>query len=123
MKITILGQTPAQKNSKQMAMNRSTGKMFPVSSKIVKEWQTSAAKQLADIEPLDESAYPVAATVLFYVKDNVQRDMDNMLSSVQDALVKAGIIKKDCWQLLRPITIDVPAIDKDNPRAVVWLDV
>ena len=38
--------------------------------------------------------------VLFYVKDMRIRDNDNMLSSIQDAMVKAGLIKDDSYFVL-----------------------
>ena len=121
MQITITGQTPAQKNSKQMAMNRATGRMFPVSNPIVKRWQKEAAKQLAMLYQRDTFTDPVTIVYKFYVQDNRRRDIDNMIASINDALVSSGIIQDDSWQFLS-IGAAEAEIDKDNPRAELWID-
>lgn len=133
MKITILGQTPSQKNSKTVGKNRYTGKTFVTSNSRVKNWQESAISQL--------KSYPfrfsgrVEIKYMFYVKDNVQRDLDNMIASVNDILQVAnaeyllknsklkpvkgtGIIKGDNWQLLKIGSADAE-IDKENPRVEI----
>lgn len=125
MHFVIHGQTPAQKNSKQMAYNRSTGKMFPVSSAVTKKWKRQAIKELkallaaGEVTPITE---PVSLTLVLHVQDNRPRDNDNMLSSIQDLLVELGVIEKDNWQRLNPVTVECAGIDRDNPRAEVWLD-
>lgn len=118
MHITLTGQTPAQKNSKQMALNRKTGAMFPVSNPIVKRWQTAVAKELAMLYKIGFKTWEgrVSINYMFYVQDNRRRDIDNMIASVNDALVKAGIITDDSWQCLKIGEADAQ-IDKDNPRA------
>ena len=116
MKLTLTGQTPAQKNSKQMALNRKTGAMFPVSNPIVKRWQTAVAKELAMLYQRDTFTDRVVITYMFYVQDNRRRDIDNMIASVNDALVKGGILLDDSWQCLKIGEADA-MLDKDNPRA------
>lgn len=121
MKIVIKGNIPAQKNNKQIYVNRATGKPFVASNSNVTEWKKDALWQLKQYD-LVVTEYPVSMTIVFYVKDNRRKDMDNMLTSIQDVLVKAGIIEDDSWQFVRPITIDCAGIDKDNPRAEIWID-
>lgn len=130
MKITILGQVPAQKNSKTVGRNRYTGKTFVTSNSRVKNWQQSALAQLRDFDHKFKGR--VQIDYMFYVKDNVQRDTDNMIASVNDILQQAnseiqivkgkakpvkgtGVIQGDHWQLLRIGSADA-AIDKENPR-------
>lgn len=130
MHITILGQTPAQKNNKQVGTNRYTGKTFVTSNKRVKDWQKDAHLQLQAFNHKFKGR--VQIDYMFYVKDNVQRDIDNMIATVNDTLQVAnadmsvqrgklkptkgtGIIQGDNWQLLRIGSADA-AIDKDNPR-------
>lgn len=118
MNITILGQVPAQKNDKTIAINRRTGQRFPMTSKAVKEWQQSAALQLRQYTGQhDGKAY---ITYKFFVKDNRGRDSDNMVCTVNDALVKAGLIKDDSWQWLACDGYDAE-IDKDKPRAEITI--
>lgn len=83
------------------------------------EWETAALWQLKGKGKVEN--YPVAVTVIFHVKDNRGRDLDNMLASVMDCLQKAEIIENDSWQFCAPITIDCAGVDK-NPRCEVYLD-
>lgn len=119
MQIVILGQTVAQKNGKRMAINRKTGKPFPVTSKHVKEWQDSAHQQLtSQYKGCAEGKVTIAYT--FFVKDNRRRDLDNMIASVNDALVKAGLLIDDDWQHLAIGAADAE-IDTKNPRCELWI--
>lgn len=120
LQLTISGQTPAQKNSKSIAYNRGTGKPFIMSNSNVKNWQNSAAIELLRYrikEPLDGKQ---ELSIMFYVKDNRRRDLDNMLTTIQDALVKAGILIDDSWKNLKIGAVDAK-LDKDNPRAEITI--
>jgi Holliday junction resolvase RusA-like endonuclease len=120
LEIVILGQTPAQKNSKQIAYNKATGKPFIMSSSNVKTWQNFASIQLLKYRIKEPLVGRQEISIMFYVKDNRRRDLDNMLTSIQDALMRAGILEDDSWQHLRISTIDAK-IDKENPRAEIML--
>lgn len=119
MDITILGQVPAQKNDKRMAINRRTGKPFPVSGKNVKEWQKSAALQLASSYK-GKADGKVVVAYQFYVKDDRRRDIDNMIATVNDAIVKAGLIEDDSWRWLSIGGADAE-IDRENPRVELFI--
>jgi len=132
MTITILGQTPAQKNNKSIVKNRRTGKMFIMSSQTVKTWQASALDQLKGVS--DRFTSPVRVSYHFYVKDNRPRDIDNMIASINDILQaanadslkegvtkKTGIISGDHWQVLE-IGSARASIDKENPRAEITIE-
>lgn len=117
MKLTIIGQTPAQKNNKQIARLRD-GRTIIVSNKIVQSWQKDAAMQLKLLYQRDTFTEKVKIDYMFYCKDNRGRDVDNMVATINDALVKAGIIVDDKWQLLAIGSADA-TIDKLNPRAEI----
>lgn len=120
MQITILGQTPAQKNSKQIFYNKSTGKPFITSNDTVKSWQKQTAIQLNAMYQRDTFTKPVRVDYYFYVKDNRKRDIDNMIASINDALQAGGILEGDHWQVLE-IGSAKAAIDKENPRAEITI--
>lgn len=120
MKITILGQTPAQKNSKQIFYNKSTGKPFITSNDTVKSWQKQAALQLYEMKDRELFTEPVKVDYHFYVKDNRKRDIDNMVASINDALQAGGILEGDHWQVLE-IGSAKAEIDKEDPRAVITI--
>lgn len=113
MKITIYGQTPAQKNSKQIFYNKKTGKPFITSNNTVKGWQHNAALQL--IKHKGAFTEPVVISYMFYVKDNRKRDIDNMIASVNDSLQAADVITGDHWQVLQ-LGSAKAEIDKEDPR-------
>lgn len=114
--ITILGVVPSLKNNKQLFINRRTGKHFITSSQKTKDWNTDALLQLRGIAPITQ--YPVVMYATFYVKDNRRRDIDNMLSSCLDIIVKAGILEDDSWQFI-PRIVATAELDKTNPRVEI----
>ena len=118
MHIVISGQTPAQKNRKKMSFQGGKPRLYTEAK--VKSWQDQAAIELMPLrgKGFDER---VSIVYMFYCKDNRRRDIDNMVASVNDALVKAGIVVDDSWQSLCSGGFDAD-IDKDNPRAEVWID-
>lgn len=118
-KFTILGQCIPKKNSKNIVFNVRTQKPFIISSKNYTEWHGGALWQLKRVEKVTE--YPVTLSVVFYVKDNRRRDNSNMLSSIEDTLIDAGILKDDSWQLLNIGSVR-SEIDRKNPRAEISLD-
>jgi len=120
MHITLLGQVPSQKNAKHIAVNRTTGKRFPMTDKHVKEWQKDVHLQLVS-QYKGCADNKVTVAYMFYVKDNVRRDIDNMIASVNDALKRAELIKDDCWQFLSIGAADAE-IDKTNPRVELFIE-
>lgn len=117
MMVTISGQTPAQKNRKIISYRGKTPFLRTADS--VKVWQEAAAEELR----LQDIVYKgrVRVEYNFFVKDNRRRDLDNMIASVNDALVKAGIIEDDNWQTLIIAGADAK-IDKENPRAEITIN-
>lgn len=111
--ITITGVVPSLKNSKQLFINKRTGKHFITSSDKVKVWNETALWQLKSVKPV--KGYPVAMYCTFYMKDSRRRDLDNCLSSVLDILVKAEVIEDDSWMYIPRIVLTAEK-DKDNPR-------
>lgn len=118
MKIVLLGQVPSQKNRKPIA-RRKDGSSYPYTPKEVKDWQNDALKQLMAYRGRAEGR--VVMTYQFYVKDNRRRDLTNMMQAVEDILVKAGLLKDDCWQYVGIGGADAE-IDKANPRVEVYID-
>jgi Holliday junction resolvase RusA-like endonuclease len=94
-------------------MTVKNGRQILYTSTAVKDWQQSAAWQLKTVEKYKGK---VAIIYMFYVKDNRRRDIDNMVCSINDALVKAEVIEDDSWQYLF-IAGATAMIDKNNPRA------
>ena len=54
-------------------------------------------------------------------KDNRKHDLDNQVSTILDALVKAGVIPDDSQTTVQKITAEYKGIDKDDPRAEITI--
>lgn len=118
MKITIIGSVPPKKNARQLFVRN--GRIVNVPSKRHTEWEQSALVQLkTSVKGQAEGKVTIAYQ--FFVKDNRRRDLDNMIASVNDVLVKAGLLEDDDWQHLAIGGADAE-IDKKNPRVTIWLD-
>lgn len=123
IKIVIPGQTPAQKNNKQIVGIRPVGvglwKGTPTitDNTRVKKWRTETAKYLKEEYPkVTFKDKQIRVYYCFFVKDLRPRDDDNMQTSINDALVAAGIISEDNWKVKLAAGVDV-VVDRANPRA------
>lgn len=134
MKITILGQVPSQKNSKRILPNWKNRTVRMISSKKTLDWKEDALSQLDPLEIRIRPKGRLQIDYMFYVGDQLQRDLDNMITSVNDVLQaacsdwafnpkknklervkKTGIIVGDHWKALRIGSADAE-LDKENPR-------
>ena len=137
-KILIDGQVPSLKNSKRIMPMWGAKKVRLISSQQVLDWKESALLQLDPLEQRIRTEKRLQIDYMFYVKDNTQRDLDNMIASVNDVLQaacadkemvpnkkgklvekrvkKTGIIIGDHWKVLRIGSADAK-VDKSWPRA------
>jgi Holliday junction resolvase RusA-like endonuclease len=117
VEIVIKGSTPPKKNSRQLFVKN--GRIVNIPSAKHKEWEKSALLQLKS-EYQGQFEGKVTIAYQFYFKDNRKKDLDNAIASVNDVLVKAGLLEDDCWQMLAIGAADAE-IDKANPRVVLWV--
>jgi len=116
MQITIHGQCPSKKNSRRPYVR--AGRIMNFPSKKHEEWVKGALWELKQYKPMPKGR--VKVDYMFYVQDLRKRDIDNMMASINDALVKAGIIEEDDWRFLKVSGADA-MLDRDNPRAEIEL--
>ena len=114
--IVLVGQVPSQKNSKKMTFIGEKPVLY--TSAIVRQWQEEASWQLKRKEKFLNQ---VRVQYKFFIKDKRRRDLDNMVSTVNDALVKSGIIRDDDWQSL-VIGGAIGVLDRNNPRVVITIE-
>lgn len=123
MKLVIPGNPVSQKNEKRMAINRSTGKYFPVSSRNVQEWKKLAIAGLRQqFVGLRITDYPIAVTLVFFYDNKRRHDLDNAAGGVMDALSQAEVITDDCVAYVNTLTLQYGGLDKINPRTEIYLD-
>ena len=59
--------------------------------------------------------------MVFYNKDNVRHDLDNMASSILDLLVDVGYLEDDCCGIVNRLIISFGGLDRKNPRVEVTI--
>lgn len=116
-KLIISGQTPSHKNSKRIFASKKTGKMFPANNEKYLAWKDLAVAEIKNSRIKFDR--PVALAATFFCGDNRGRDLDNMLASIQDALVSAGAISDDDHKNLPFVFAKSGGIDRENPRAEI----
>ena len=116
----LKGVVPAQKNSKQIAYNRRTGKPFVMSSKKVKDWQKDMS-EILDILDIEKVKGPVEIQCKFIHKDKRKKDLDNEFTSVCDLLKNNGIIEDDNCFILKKFTVEFGGISNENPGVYITI--
>lgn len=118
--ITIAGQTPSHKNSKQITRFRN-GRTALINNRRYLAWKNPAILQ-AKTQTIVREITSTEITATFFVEDRRHRDLDNMLASVLDALVGAQVLADDNVFILPKITAIFGGIDKEKPRCDIILD-
>ncbi len=114
--ITLSGQTPSHKNSKQLF--RVGNRRIVANNNKYLQWRNGAIVE-AKSQMMRSCTGTVGLIVEFYTKDKRARDLDNMLASVQDVLVAANVIEDDNCFILSQVIATFAGIDQANPRAEV----
>ena len=100
---SILGETPAKKNSR---ITLSNGRTIP--SKRYRAWHSAALFQLEQQwKDKGRTTFEneVHVNLHFFHEDNRRRDSDNGVSSIFDTLQDAGIISDDRWQIVKEFSV------------------
>lgn len=123
MKLVISGNTPSQKNNKQIFFNKATGRPFISSSERVRKWHQKAYVELVEqFQGFEVTDFPIELTVVFWRDSKRKYDLDNAYSTVADALVHAKVLPDDNIHYIHCVALQHGGIDKNNPRAEVYLD-
>lgn len=112
--ITIYGQVPSKKNSRNLFVQR--GRIINLPNKTYQEWHKAALWQLKAVSPI---LTPVGLQFDFYFKDLRLRDLDNVTSSVLDVLKDSGLIEDDNYAHVVSIHSVYKGVDKSDPRVEI----
>lgn len=126
---TYYGQVTGKKNSKMIAVNRYTGKPFVRMNDKAKEQEKEMVedfrfdKKVARLRDEDLVGKRFRVEMEIWNKDRRKHDLDNQVSTVLDALVKAEVLSDDSAETVWYVSAEYMGVDKKMPRAKVTLDI
>ena len=115
------GVVVSKKNSKVIRINRHTGQRFITSNAIAKQNEADMVAQFRE-QILRIKGYragdiaPCSIDFHIWEPDNKRRDLDNQITSILDALVRAGVLDDDSIGNVRGFTVEYRGIDASEPR-------
>ena len=106
-----------KKNHQQLLKSRTTGKHFVSPSQQYKDYESMALWYIPKRgTPID---FPVNVKCIFYMPTNRVCDLTNHLESIDDIMVKAGLLKDDNYKILTSHDGSRVLVDRENPRTEV----
>lgn len=119
------GQVTAKKNSKVIAVNRHTGRPFVRANDAAKAQEREMVANFSydmnfcKLKPEDFDGKRIEVIVEVWNKDRRKHDLDNQVSTILDALVKAGVLPDDSQETVAKISAEYKGVDKEDPRALI----
>ena len=109
---------PVGKKNSQRILRSPSGKPYIAQSVGYINYEAEMLEHLSKINKPPMIEGPAKLRIVYYLPDRLRRDITNLEQSTCDILVKAGVIKDDCWTVLPDIHA-VARIDRKNPRAEI----
>lgn len=119
MILTLSGNVPSKKNSRNIFRNKYTGKQMNLPSEKYYDWHTNAGKELLTQWRAVHYFPKCEVEITFYPKTHAKADLTNKAESILDLLVDMGIISDDNWFVVTKNTQIFGGVDKENPRAEI----
>lgn len=117
LSITIKGDVPSKKNSKQLIMAGGRPRIIP--GKFYNTWHEEKMWEIKKHVPRSPIEKVDKVIIHFYASTRRQADCTNKAESIMDLMVDAGIIKDDNWFVCPDVHPQFMGVDKNNPRAEV----
>jgi Holliday junction resolvase RusA-like endonuclease len=121
IEITVPLAPVTKKNSMRIVRNRKTGKRRIMPSQPYMDYESEAVwhcKKARVQRPIED---PVEVKCLFYMPTRRRVDLTNLLESIDDVLVRAGVLKDDHSGIVVSHDGSRVLYDKDNPRTEVFI--
>lgn len=119
IKFTVPIAPVSKKNHQQILFNQKTKRPFVSPSKQYIEYEDNALWFIPKGRNID---YKVNVKCLFYMPTKRECDLTNMLQSINDVMVKAGLLKDDNSKIIGSHDGSRVLYDKDNPRTEVTIE-
>ena len=108
-----------KKNHQQILVNRSTGKPFVSPSPQYKQYERDALWFIPKVEkPID---FPVNVKCLFFMPTKRKVDLTNLMESIDDIMVKAGLLADDNYTIIASHDGSRVYYDKEKPQT--WVEI
>lgn len=108
-----------KKNHQQIMVNRSTGKPFVSPSPQYKQYERDALWFIPKVEkPID---FPVNVKCVFFMPTKRKVDLTNLLESIDDIMVKAGLLADDNYTIIASHDGSRVYYDKEKPQT--WVEI
>ena len=117
----IDGAPVTKKNSQRIAINRVTGKPFILQSQNYKEFEERAGYYLRP-RPDAPINIPVNVRYVFYMPSRRRVDLSNLISAMDDILVKHKIVADDNRNIIAAHDGSRVYCGKDNPRTEILIE-
>lgn len=105
-----------KKNSQQVFVRN--GRVINIPSKAYKQFENDCLKVIPN-KYRQKINYPVNIKAIFYTESKRRIDITNLLSALDDMLVKAEVIEDDCRDIVAGHDNSRVYWDKENPRIEV----
>lgn len=114
---------PSKKNNQ--AIFKKGRKRFISASNEYQIWEKSTIFEMRARKLIPSQPYEKVAKIVYrFFPENKRRfDHTNKIESINDMLVKAGVLEDDEWKVIRKFTSETIEIDKENPRVEVLIKV
>lgn len=106
-----------KKNSQRIVTNKRTGKSYLIPSKAYEKYEKEAGWFL---KPLGINC-PVNVKCLFYMPTRRKVDLTNLLESIDDVMVKYGVLADDDYKVVAAHDGSRVLYDKENPRTEIYI--
>lgn len=119
------GQVTGKKNSKMIAINRHTGKPFVKMNERAKQQEKEMVENFSydmkfnKLTPEDFAGRHIEVIVEVWNQDKRKHDLDNQLSTILDALVKAKVLPDDSQETVGKVSAEYKGVDKEDPHAYI----
>ena len=117
IKIIIPMHTIPKKNSQQILINKRTGRPFISQSKRYLEFEKNCEMFLYQHQYQLEQ--PINLKCTFYVPDRRKRDLASLLESIQDILVKYGVIADDNYEIVASVDGSQIIYEKNRSETII----
>lgn len=118
MKFTVPLPPITKKNHQRILRNFKTGKPFVAPSGQYIIYEAQALCFIPKGKCID---YPVNVKCLFYMPTRRRCDLTNLLESIDDIMVKAGLLKDDSYNIIVGHDGSRVLYDKQSPRTEVYI--